>query len=1281
MKVDIQMEKERQESAEIRHGHFLKNFGWLTLGKAGYLLLSFIVTLTVVKYLGPYDFGTINYVDAYVKFAYVIATFGLDAIIVREVATGKHDSNSVVWTATFVRLILGVVLGIGVIGLLFLTDGQDPVIIKIAVLESIFLVFVAFHSFFDYFQAILQSKWNALAEVVAYLGTSLFRVILLINKADVIWFAFANSMDMIIMVIILAVAYFKKKGFHPVFDKAKAKSMISQSWYYMIAGMLAIAFTQIDRIMIEKFLDRNKLGEYSVTTNFISIWYLAASVLSQITIPIIHKTFSSGDRQLYKRRMRQSYAAVLWVNIIFAALVTIFAEPIVRIMYGEDYMGVTGTLKIIVWSYGLATVSLITQAHLTNVKKSGYVIWMCIIGVVTDIALNAVMIPRIGIEGAAIATLVTQVLIQILMPLIIPGMRECGIEMIRAMVLWKVLAKDEWNSIRSAYSSLVSGPDSRLGGDPRKVYTGGWSLACLKRNRQIGQLLFYPYVLGVFGCYSLGLGSDDLLFKLLFVAGIGCIAVKMLLIDEFNAKELAIMAVVAPIIILNMLHNGDRVMFLGFIAIAGAKNVDLRKVFKAGIVIRISLMVYTILTAIFINPSVEDTFARKSLSSFSEVTREGVSALGYSHSNTAFLIGYSAAILIIVVYGEKLRFRHYLAMTAVMSLLFYVFVCRAGFLCWILLMLVIAVYKLIRRGRAKVGFLKLLSLVPVAMCAISIWLSYYATSPENLPLSLGKVIKGTFFGRFQLAQPVIAGLWREILGTGLGVADEWKDIAYVHILHNNGWIISLLFLAVYTATMWKLAKQKKGIEVIILAVWSVYFVAEHPAVSVGQNLTVLLMAGALFTGAEEGVTKVKSISIKALLVELKKHIVVTALIVLVVAAGCAVIGYKGLSKGVSAKDKSKQATWETNVSNYKNTIASLEQQLEVAESELAAQKEYTDNSIYMRLDSQNFYSANVQIALTGEANISGALNAYHMFVTEGEFRSKLAEETGLEDESRFKEVISGYIYSNMYIVNILYDTSEGAEKIRTATEKFLLGQAEALAPTYGVFTVQVTSSEVQNRAESGVLDGQNGKLNSLRGYENTVKDLQNNLQNQKTALANLENEGSGVNLSGGGLLAGGKKSAVVFGVAGLCAGIVLALLIFAFKYLTDDRIHNLKDVREMGLIPLDDKYNAEYAASSLRLQAEKSNISKIAVIVLNNSKDQLNTKQEEYLNSISNGFNDIQVKRLDGELTDTDALKSLAESGAVVLVALQGISKGSKADKIVELCNRYNVPVWGTVVV
>ena len=281
-----------------RKAVFFRNFGWLTAGKAGYLLLSFLVTLTVVRYLGPYDFGTINYVDAYVKFAYVIGTFGLDAIIVKEVATGKKDSNIVVWTASLIRLLLGTLLGIGVTLFLYLTDGNNPLILTISVLESVYLVFVAFHGFFDYFQAKMHSKWNALAEMTAYIGTSLFRIVLLICKADVKWFAFANSLDMIIIVIFLGVIYFRENGFHPAFDRAEAKKLMSQSWYYMIAALLAVVFTQIDRIMIEKLLGRNDVGEYSVTTNFASIWGLAASILTQIAIPVIHRSFS-GEKKNY----------------------------------------------------------------------------------------------------------------------------------------------------------------------------------------------------------------------------------------------------------------------------------------------------------------------------------------------------------------------------------------------------------------------------------------------------------------------------------------------------------------------------------------------------------------------------------------------------------------------------------------------------------------------------------------------------------------------------------------------------------------------------------------------------------------------------------------------------------------------------------------------------------------------------------------------------------------------------------------------------------------------
>ena len=453
MNNDIQ-ENLQLDNTENNHNKFLKNVWWLAVGKAGYILLSFLVTLTVVRYLGPYDFGTINYVDAYVKFAVIIATFGLDVIVVKEVAAGKKDGNKVLWTALIIRLVLGTVLGIGITCLMYITDGDDPDIIKIAVLESILLVFTAFHSFFEFFQARLLSKWNAIAEMSAYLGTSIFRVILLVLKADVVWFAFATSLDMIILVFILGTVYVKKNGFHPTFNRAEAKSLMSQSWYYMIAGLLTVAFTQIDRIMIEKIMGRTDLGEYSVTINFMSLWIQAASVLTQAAIPVIHKAFLNS-KEMYLRRLRQSYAVILWMNLIFAALVCIFARPIILVFYGESYLGAVGTLRISVWHYGLSTVALITQAHLSNEKKGFYIIWLCTVGILADVGLNVLLIPVMGIEGAALSTLITQLIIQFLLPLIFKGMRECGTEMARGLILWKVLNRDEWNGIRKSFKAMA----------------------------------------------------------------------------------------------------------------------------------------------------------------------------------------------------------------------------------------------------------------------------------------------------------------------------------------------------------------------------------------------------------------------------------------------------------------------------------------------------------------------------------------------------------------------------------------------------------------------------------------------------------------------------------------------------------------------------------------------------------------------------------------------------------------------------------------------------------
>ena len=63
---------------------FISNIGWLMGGKIANMLLQFLVSLATARYLGPSNFGTINYVAAFVSFFSSIASLGLAVVVIKE---------------------------------------------------------------------------------------------------------------------------------------------------------------------------------------------------------------------------------------------------------------------------------------------------------------------------------------------------------------------------------------------------------------------------------------------------------------------------------------------------------------------------------------------------------------------------------------------------------------------------------------------------------------------------------------------------------------------------------------------------------------------------------------------------------------------------------------------------------------------------------------------------------------------------------------------------------------------------------------------------------------------------------------------------------------------------------------------------------------------------------------------------------------------------------------------------------------------------------------------
>lgn len=125
------------------------------------------------------------------------------------------------------------------------------------------------------------------------------------------------------------------------------------------------------------------------------------------------------------------------------------------LLYGEDYLAGIGALRIVVWYYGISTMSTLNQVYLANDGKNKYINRFCLAGLVTDVILNSIMIPLWGISGAAFATLITHIVIQVIMPYMYKDTREIAVSIIQGALLRDVINKEEISLIKAGIKNLL----------------------------------------------------------------------------------------------------------------------------------------------------------------------------------------------------------------------------------------------------------------------------------------------------------------------------------------------------------------------------------------------------------------------------------------------------------------------------------------------------------------------------------------------------------------------------------------------------------------------------------------------------------------------------------------------------------------------------------------------------------------------------------------------------------------------------------------------------------
>lgn len=405
------------------------------IGRVIHILLSFFVSLLTARYLGPSNYGLINYAAAYATFFASFCTLGINSVIIKNFIDYPQEEGKTIGTAIILRLISSLLSIVTIIGIVTVIDNTEPLTITVVWLYCFGLLFQIFDTFNYWFQAKLMSKYYAFSTLIAYLIVSFYKLFLLYYGKDVRWFAVSNSIDYCIVAIVLYMFYRKCNGPKLSFSINKTKQLLKISSSYILPGLMVAVYAATDKLMLKQMLEASAVGYYSLAVSISGMWTFILSAIIDSLKPQIMK-YSNTNFDKYILYNTGLYSIVFYTSFIASIIICLIAPFFINLVYGANYLPAVNPLRIVVWYVAFSYLGVARDTWIVCEGKQKNLKYIYIGSAIANVCLNCLFIPLFGANGAAIASLLTQISTIFLFPMFIKDMRP-NIKLIINAILLK----------------------------------------------------------------------------------------------------------------------------------------------------------------------------------------------------------------------------------------------------------------------------------------------------------------------------------------------------------------------------------------------------------------------------------------------------------------------------------------------------------------------------------------------------------------------------------------------------------------------------------------------------------------------------------------------------------------------------------------------------------------------------------------------------------------------------------------------------------------------------
>ena len=180
-------------------------------------------------------------------------------------------------------------------------------------------------------------------------------------------------------------------------------------------------------------VDTQAVAFYSISLTIAGLISILPNILIEAFRPDIME-YKINNETLYQRRLGQLYAIIFWSCMVYGVLIMIFSKPIIGLLYGPKYLPAVPSLSLVVWYTSFSYFGAINNVYMVAEEKTKWVIISTFVGASCNVLLNWLFIPTWKICGAAMATLLTQIMTNFVMMFLIKDLRKGFKIMYRAIV-------------------------------------------------------------------------------------------------------------------------------------------------------------------------------------------------------------------------------------------------------------------------------------------------------------------------------------------------------------------------------------------------------------------------------------------------------------------------------------------------------------------------------------------------------------------------------------------------------------------------------------------------------------------------------------------------------------------------------------------------------------------------------------------------------------------------------------------------------------------------------